>query len=488
MGELGAATHSGPLVARAFHRALAAIFAIAWASLLWQLEVLIGPRGLLPAASYLEAAQRQGIGFAQLPTLFWIDASPAALHAVAWGGLGLSIAALVGMAPRLCLGLGTLLYLSFTGVARSFLSFQWDNLLLECGALAVFLPRDRPARWIHVLFRVLLVKLYVESGIAKWQSGLGDWQDGSAMRWYYETAPLPVWPAWYAHHLPAWWHGLESRAVLGLELVLPWLAFGPRRARLLLFAALSGFQLLNLATANYGFFVYLALALHLFLLADTDLARCSRAAGGGPASAAAGLPTRAGRWRRAGAALVVTVYLGLSINAALLTFMPLPAAVGERLAALHDLEAPWRLVNTYHLFGSITRERIEPQFEVEQDGIWIPLDLWHKPGDPLRAPDLVAPHQPRVDFQLWFYGLSFQRGMPEYVGTLLDRLCRDPSAVQMLFRQPLPAAPEAVRLRFWRYNFSQPGEEDAAGAWWTRRSVAETRPLPCRTPAATGAT
>lgn len=476
MDERTAATHSGPLVARAFHRALAAIFLIAWSSLLWQLDVLIAQRGLLPAAGYVAAAQRQGLALTQLPTVFWFDASDAALHGAAWVGVGLALAALFGVVPRLCIGLGTLLYLSYASVARSFLSFQWDNLLLECGALAIFLPRDRPARWIHVLFRVLLVKLYFESGIAKWESGLGDWQDGSAMRFYYETAPLPIWPAWYAHHLPAWLHALESRAVLLLEIVLPWFAFGPRPARLLVFAALTVFQLLNLATANYGFFVYLALALHLFLLGDGDLARLGLRL---PLPNAP-LPPPAPRLRKNGAAVVVAVYLGLSLAGGLLAFVQLPAGVSSGLAAIRSWYAPWRLVNTYHLFGSITRERIEPQFEVEHNGDWIELDLWHKPGDVQRGPDLVAPHQPRVDFQLWFYGLSFQRGMPEYVGTLLDRLCHDPTAVQPLFAQTLPLDADAARVTFWRYTFSPPADPQPGGAWWTRQPVAELRPLPCR--------
>ena len=75
-------------------------------------------------------------------------------------------------------------------------------------------------------------KLYFESGIAKWQSPVHDWQDGSAMTAYYETAPLPTRLAFYAHHLPVWWHHLESRATLALELVVPFCIFGPRRTRL----------------------------------------------------------------------------------------------------------------------------------------------------------------------------------------------------------------------------------------------------------------
>lgn len=474
-----AAATSGPVVARAFHRVLAGIFCVAWLSLGWQVEVLIGSRGLLPAAAYLDAARAAGAGLGTLPTIFSLDASDAALRAGIWTGAALSLAALLGIAPRLCTGLATLLYLSYATAARTFLSFQWDNLLLECGALAVFLPTDRPVRWIHLLFRLLLFKLYFESGVAKWQSHLGDWQDGSAMTFYYETAPLPFWPAWYAHYLPAWWHHLESRAVLVLEIVLPLLAFGPRAGRLALCVALTGFQLVNLATANYGFFVYLALALHLFLLGDADLTRALRHLPRWRPPARAPTPSRGARLRRAGAVLVSVTYVGLSIADALLTFAPLPARTAAALASVAAVAAPWRLVNTYHLFGHITRERIEPQLEVESDGSWRRLAFRHKPGDPRRAPDLVAPHQPRVDFQLWFYGLSFQTGTPAYVAALIDRLCRDPGAVQALFGTPLPARPTAVRIAFERYRFSDWGSQEATGAWWTTSPVAETRPVRC---------
>jgi hypothetical protein len=159
---------SGPALARLYHRLLAALFLVAWASLGVQVDVLIGSRGLLPAAPFLAAARAQGQGVGQIPTVFWLTASDTALHAGIWVGAALSAAALLGMRPRLCTGLATLLYVSYATACRTFLSFQWDNLLIECGALAVFLPTDRPARWVHMLFRFLLFKLYWESGIAKW--------------------------------------------------------------------------------------------------------------------------------------------------------------------------------------------------------------------------------------------------------------------------------------------------------------------------------
>jgi len=473
-----AALQSGPAVAQFFHRLLAAIFLTAWASLGVQLNVLIGSRGLLPAAAFLDGAREQGMGLPQVPTIFWLGASDTALRAGIWIGAAFSALALLGVRPRLCTGLATAMYLSYVTVCGPFLSFQWDNLLLECGLLAIFLPTDRPAHWAHLLFRVLLFKLYWESGLAKWQSFAGDWQDGSAMTFYYETAPLPVWPAWYAHHLPVWWHHLESRGTLILELVVPLLIFGPRALKLLCFAVFSAFQIANVLTANYGFFVYLALALHVFLLVDADV---ERVVGWLPRAARTRPPRSISIWERglrtAAAAAVVILFVGVSVVDALGAFAPMSRGWQRVIAPLVAVYEPWRLINTYHLFGHITQERIEPEFQVQVDGEWRTYDLHHKPGDVRRAPDFVAPHQPRVDFQLWFYGLSFRRGTPTYVRTLLERLCTDPAAVQELFTKPLPPAPTAVRIQFWRYHFSPRGEPSA---WWTRELAATTEAIECR--------
>jgi hypothetical protein len=492
-----------------FAQGLAIVSLIAWVSLGVQVQVLIGSRGLLPAAEFIESVRAgPDLSFFDVPTFAWWLHSDRALTAGIVVGVALSLAALFGITRRACFALSTLLYLSYVAVTRDFLSFQWDNLLIECGFLAAFLRTDAPTPVVHFLFRLVLFKLYFESGIAKWGSPLHDWHDGSAMTYYYETAPLPTWLAWYAHHLPVWWHHLESRATLVLELVVPFGIFGPRRVRLFTVAAFTLFQIANAATANYGFFCYLAVVLGVFLLDDADvvaararLARASRFVPAAPRRFAARLTElrrklaraavppllqpRARRWVAIGAA---TSFALVSLADALVNFgAPLPA-----LSVMTPLlERNWRLhlANTYHLFASITRERIEPEFQTlaigplaereADDGAWTAQHLRHKPGDVNRAPDFVAPHQPRVDFRLWFYGLGFQRRAPGYVSTLLERLCEDPPAVQPLFRAPLPDQPAAVRLVFWQYQFTSPAEKRATGAWWRRTRLATTRALPC---------
>jgi len=502
---------SGPEVATLFAQGLAVVSLIAWVSLGVQVRVLIGSRGLLPVADFIEAARAQlGVSLADLPTLAWWFHSDAALTLGVVLGIALSLAAFFGLARRTCFALSTMLYLSYVTVTRDFLSFQWDNLLIECGFLAVFLPTfrtDAPAPVAHFVFRLVLFKLYFESGIAKWGSPLRDWHDGSAMTYYYETAPLPTWLAWYAHHLPTWWHHFESRATLVLELVIPFGIFGPRKARLFAFVAFTLFQIANAATANYGFFCYLAVVLGVFLLDDTDVvwarARLSRAARVVPeamrrfARAVRQLADRLPRLalpRRFAPARKWAGVVGAGLFA-LVSIADANVHFGERgrgLAFVNPLlEVNWRLrlVNTYHLFASITRERIEPEFQTLADGpveerqaedsAWTAQHFRHKPGDLDRAPDFVAPHQPRVDFRLWFYGLAFQRRPPDYVHALLERLCEEPQLVQALFRAPLPAHPAAVRLVFWQYQFTSSAERRSTGAWWRRTRLATFRAIPC---------
>ncbi len=476
--------HSGPAVARLFHLLLGLVFLDAWISLGVQVHVLIGARGLMPIARFLARARYQ-LSFAQFPTLFWLGVNDTTLTIGICLGVALALCAIFGRWPRVAAAAQVVLYLSFATAARTFLNFQWDNLLLECAFFAIFLPRDRRSPWMHTLFRLILFKLYWESGVAKWQSHLHDWQDGSAMTYYYETAPLPTALAWYLHHAPVWWHHFESWATLTFELGVPFAIFvGFRRVRLAAAAILTGFQLINVATANYGFFCYLAVALHVFLLDDADVARLVAAVRSRlrlrPAAPPTEPPVR--RWQRWAVLPLVTAFVALSAIDALVSFGDSEALFGA-LMPIRSIYAPFRIVNTYHLFGHITRARIEADFQTTDDGVtWTAHEFHHKPGDPRRRPDFVAPHQPRVDFQLWFYGLGYRAGAPEYVATLLERLCRDPQAVQTLFATPPSPHPKAVRIVFWQYHFTSAAERRATGAWWTRQPVDMSESVSCAAP------
>ncbi len=143
------------------------------------------------------------------------------------------------------------------------------------------------------------------------------------------------------------------------------------------------------------------------------------------------------------------------------------------LAPVRQVLAAVRSINAYHLFVHMTRVRREVVIEGSADGAtWRPYEFRYKPGDPERAPPLVAPHQPRVDFQLWFLTLGGRISAP-YFDTLLRRLITDPAAVAPLFAvDPFAGTPPAlVRVAVYRYRFSDVATRRQSGAWWRRELI-----------------
>jgi hypothetical protein len=107
--------------------------------------------------------------------------------------------------------------------------------------------------------------------------------------------------------------------------------------------------------------------------------------------------------------------------------------------------------------------------------MWRPYEFRCKPGDPERPPPFVAPHQPRVDFQLWFITLGRRQGA-RYFDTLIARLLTTPGVVRPLFaHDPFPAPPKRLRVAYYRYRFTDRATRHATGAWWKRELLGYSR-------------
>lgn len=467
-----------------FFVALGLVHLAAFVSLAVQVPVLIGSRGLLPAAPWLEAL-RDRVGFADLPTVFWVDASDRTLQTAAGIGVALSLGLVWGVAPRLILALLWALYLSFVSVGQVFFAFQWDQLLLETTLLALFVAPGRvdhrgnpPALPAVFLMQWLLVRLHVESGLAKLLSGDPSWRDLTAMVTYYETAPLPTWLGWYAHQLPAWCHRLSAFATLVIEIVVPWGIWGPRWMRRASVGALAMLQVLILATANYGFFNYLTLALCLGGLDDGDLAALARKLRVAPTVRArtAAKASHTPRWRALALWVLVAVWVPLSLVPFFHFIPPLRGTLQEWRSRLE----PFRSVNAYHLFASMTYVRNEAVIEGSNDGhTWSAYEFHYKPGAVTRAPGFVAPHQPRVDFQMWFLLLRGRAPRDRYFQNLLARVLTSPDAVRPLFaRDPFDGRPPKwLRVQVYRYRFTDGAVRRTTGAWWQRELLASLGPV-----------
>ena len=96
-----------------------------------------------------------------------------------------------------------ILYLSLYHAGQTFLNFQWDTLLLECGFLAIFLVGGA-SNLLIFLFHFLLFRLRFMSGVSKLSSGDASWSNFTALNYYVETQPLPHVGSWYFQQLPEW--------------------------------------------------------------------------------------------------------------------------------------------------------------------------------------------------------------------------------------------------------------------------------------------
>lgn len=466
-----------------FLRLLGLTFLVAFLSIFVQVDVLFGSRGLLPAQQYLDVLGPSST-LLGAPTVFWVNCSDTALHWVAILGAALSVGLLCNLAPRYTLIALWGLYLSFATIGQTFFGFQWDNLLLESAFFTFFItpaglrPKHAPPPHPIAIFLMqwLVFRLHVESGLAKLLSGDTTWRNLTAMVNYYETAPLPTWVGWYAHQMPLWGHQFCALFTFVVELGVPFLMWAPRRLRLAAFALMIAMQVSVILTGNYGFFNYLSMALCLFVIDDGHLQWAARRVGVTPSPP----PPRRRSWlRTALLSTTATVLVWFSIG----LFMPWfrtttwldKATAWSRSSPLNS----FRSINTYHLFATMTQIRREVVIEGSNDSAtWLPYEFRYKPGDPNRAPPFVAPHQPRVDFQLWFLLLS---GLPRaaYFHTLLVRLFDAPDAVAPLFsRNPFPAAaPRFLRVVFYRYTFTDWPTRRATGAWWHRELLGHSDTL-----------
>jgi hypothetical protein len=451
-------------------RGLAGIYLIAFVNVVQQFRPLLGERGLLPVPDFLRIAP-----FRRSPSLFHLHYSDRALLVVAWTGIVLAAALIVGLpqaAPlpvtMLAWAILWVLYLSIVNVGQTFYAFGWESLLLEAGFLAVFLGNDQmaPPALVLILFRWLTFRVEFGAGLIKVR---GDecWRDLTCMVYHHETQPMPNPLSWYFHRVPMRLHRVEVLGNHFAQLILPFGLFAPQPVAAIAALYMIATQLYLVVSGNYSWLNWITIVIVAAALPNWLLDPV--------------LPIQPGTLPSAPPVFQATT-IGLALLVGVLSYWPVRNMLGRRQMMNFSFN-PLHIVNTYGAFGSVTRNRDEVVIVGTDEAnptaatTWREYEFLGKPGDPRRRPPQFAPYHLRLDWMMWFLPLSHGYGDAWFSRFLEALLRNDPAIVRLLRSNPFPDRPPAViRATLYRYRFTTWSEQRSSGAWWSREPIGEFVP------------
>jgi hypothetical protein len=445
-----------------FTRGLALVYLIAFVAGLRQFRPLFGTDGLTPVPRYLARTS-----FRETPSVFSLHWSDRFFAGCCWTGIGLSAVVLVGLADRLPLpGWMALwlvlwaLYLSIVNVGQIWYGFGWETLLVEAGFLTVFLgpAQVAPPTLGMWLLRWLIFRLEFGAGLIKMR---GDrcWRDLTCLLYHHETQPMPNPASWWFHHLSPGLHKVETLANHATQLVIVFGLLAPQPVASVAALVMVVTQSYLIVSGNFAWLNLLTLVIALSVIDGRWYAAVL------PVDPPAELSSP-------------TWFLGVVVVLALVVTVLSWWPVRNMLSSHQVMNASFtrlRLVNSYGAFGSVTRIRREVVIEATDDPhpgpgtVWREYEFRGKPGDPRRRPPQVAPYHLRLDWLLWFVGISpgYGRGwLVPFLGKLLEA---DPVTLRLLRSAPFGATrPAFVRARLVRYRFTTRAERRQTGAFWHR--------------------
>jgi hypothetical protein len=498
-----------------FLRLMGLVYFFAFFSVVSQVNGLYGDHGILPVTKYLNDVRESNGALSCLvcPTLLWLAPSAHGLSLCAISGSVIALLLVSGFLPQVCTVLLYILYLSIVSVGQEFLSYQWDMLLLQTGFLAIIVSlvnahpplSASPKRLLPLVTFFLFwlnFRLIFSSGLCKIASGDPTWADLSALTYHFFTQPLPTPLAIFANATNPGLSKLVCFFTLFFEIVVPFFVFAARPLRIVAIALLALLQMAIILTGNYCFFNLLALVLLVPLADDALLLRLIKAfrrlkVPGARAMARAAFrnprePYVAGRDEgRIGQKLSRFIALPLVAIVGLNFVLDLGGRIAYSfcpgpLMFVHSLSQTFGIDSNYGLFAVMTRERPEILVEGSDDGFTFKLyQFKYKISRADQAPPIVAPMQPRLDWQMWFEGLNATYGDPYdpdkglnpaisvWFVKFLERLSvGDKDVLSLIAVNPFPQKPpKIIRARVVNFYFVSPIELLQTGKWWKTREI-----------------
>ena len=480
-------------------RAVGLVYMLAFAGILKDQMMLVGPDGLVPIAEYLQHIAQKNPGlwssFLAAPTLFWISSGEVMIHLLSWIGMGAAVALVLNLWPRLALFACWAIFLSFVSTWHVFTGAQLDNLLLETALLCIpFAPRgyrpklganSAPSPLALFMVRWFLFRVMFEAGIVKLSAGDPHWRDFSAMDLMYETAPFPTFLGYLDHQMPRIYHVFEILLTFFAELVAPLLAiFAGRRGRWIAIISWTVFQAGIQLTNNFGWLNTASIGIGLLLLDDQMLQSSLQKLrlrsfanwmrGKTPPSRL--WPTKPWQYR--------TLAIGLWIHFAFSLFYlakvsgyPVQTLPAPITTAVKSIEA-FGSVNEYYLYAKFAEVRSQVEFLGSNDGgrTWRTYPYRYMPQRPDEISPHIAPWFVRFDATLELE--AFKTVRSSLFRVIASHLLRPNPEVVALFREnPFPdAQPTLIRIRSYRLSFTDWDTFKKTGNYWHVEPAGEYLP------------
>jgi len=451
-------------------RGLAAVYLIAFCSFWVQIDGLIGSNGILPAPTQFSRLAANTSYF-EFPSLLLFIPSDLGLHILcALGCVSAIFLALDLLSPIAAIGAWAM-YLSLIYAGQVFMGFQWDVLLVEYGFLSIWiclwliysnnksLLSKICEKLIYLSIIILVFKLMFSSGIVKILGG-GSWLDLTALKYHFFTQPIPGPFSIRFHQLPDSVLTFACALTFYLELLVPLALLIPSKSlRHMAAIQLIGLQVLFILSGNFAFFNILSIIIMIPLLSLTssnDNYCCTQ-----KNYLIKGLSKIL--FLITFVILIVLSLINLSIvwNTCKLENL-LPRSLSQKMNRLiefnlhyHKFSRPFLIANSYGLFARMTIQRPEIQIQASLDGkVWKNYQFKYKLNSVNQRLRQVAPHQPRLDWQMWFAALRgnfTNRGwLPNFILRLLQG---KKSVTKLLESTPYKQKPKFIRAILILYEF-----------------------------------
>ena len=515
----------------------------AFISLYHQLPGLYGPDGILPVDLLNQPSKTSFIESPDiivfLKQLGYTDYE--SLELICLTGILLSFS-LAFFAPKRTTRVFTfialyLLYLQCRRKGQTFLSFQWDIMLLEFGVICIVLVLA-PFQGL-LLGRWLLIRLMFHSGYKKLESGCPTWWGLTALNYHFESQCIPTSLAYYAHQMPdlALKSGVAVTFIAQIGMI-PF-AFSPsRRLRILVGWTHILHQIGIAATGNYTFFNWLTIVLCVTCFDDQHIGYLAPIYSSKKVKSRVRSPEILSRLleltQLVGFGYLLSLSFSLDINTGEIDLLEtaedqtkllwirdhfvkpaiflsiiwltysvfkdimisIKSAIAVPLSFLiltssfipftdmdrqtqqliepfarkaYYLSGQFEITSSYGLFRRMTGVGGRPEVVIElagSDGEFKELDFLYKPTDLKGDLPWVAPHQPRLDWQMWFAALGNINHNNWLVNFVIRIMQQKESVLNLIDREQYTAkfTKKPIYFRMWLYDYHYTSDR-ADGIW-----------------------